>query len=311
MDCVRRELDRDISPVFAELTGLPVYLLTVVESPELALVGPEFWCPGARRGGSDGAPTRRLCVECVERIWCKQGDGGGNGGVFVGACGRRCCSLSLTTERGSDLRLVIQSPRPVCRGGGGAGTRAFRRAVALLRVVARGLESMLRAEDFRSRLRHALLIEQAILARGGRLQELLDRRLPGVKGESWVPETTPQSTRLVEQVRRYLRANYHRPIGLGEVAAHVRRSPAYVSGLFTRVTSIPLHVYLQELRLGKARELLRDPCLTVAEVAAATGYASAAWFRHAFKKHTGLSPSGWRRSHQQNRAPGAVTPGLG
>jgi two-component system response regulator YesN len=100
----------------------------------------------------------------------------------------------------------------------------------------------------------------------------------------------------VEQVRGYLRNNYQHPIGLGDAAAQVRRTPAYVSGLFARESGMSLHAYLQELRLTKAQELLGDPRLTVAEIAAATGYASAGWFRHAFKKHVGLSPSEWRRS---------------
>ena len=127
---------------------------------------------------------------------------------------------------------------------------------------------------------------------------MLKKHLPELSGEPVLPEGTPQADRLVEQVRDFLLRNYQIPIiGLGEAAAKVHRSASYISTLFARQTGVSFHSYLQELRLAKAQELLRDPRLTVAEVAQASGYASAGWFRHSFKHHVGLSPSDWRRCH--------------
>jgi two-component system response regulator YesN len=57
---------------------------------------------------------------------------------------------------------------------------------------------------------------------------------------------------------------------------------------------VTFHHFLEEVRLSKARELLRDPRNRVGEVADAAGYASPDSFRHAFKAHEGLSPDAWR-----------------
>lgn len=57
---------------------------------------------------------------------------------------------------------------------------------------------------------------------------------------------------------------------------------------------MPFKTYLTEVRVEKARELLRDPTRNVSEVAYAVGYASENRFRIAFKRVTGLSPTSWR-----------------
>lgn len=178
------------------------------------------------------------------------------------------------------------------------GANGFGQAGTLLKIVARGLEALLEAEELKWALSEAQRIWQAVLAGDNRLRQALGKRLPELLGETVGPEITPQADRLVERVRDFLLQNYRCPaIGLGDAAACVHRSASHISTLFARATGISFHSYLQELRLTKARELLRDPSLTVAEVAAASGYASADWFRHSFKHHLGLSPSDWRRSH--------------
>ena len=303
---MRHELGRDVARMFAELTGLELHLLTAADFVDSPVTEPARWCPEARQHRAGGREPRRLCVECVDRIWRAEARRG-RSGVFVGACGRRNCSLSLKANDGGTLRLVIQQPLPASDGEGlpeareRAGGRPredpeFNHAAAWLRLVARGLESAIEVEELKRTLEQARRVQRVVMARDLRLQGLVQRRLPELSGKAGLPEATSQAIRLVEQVRRYLLQNYHRPIGLNEAAAHVRRTPSYVSGLFARETGGSLHAYLQELRLTKAQELLRDPCRTVAEIAAATGYASAGWFRHAFKKHVGLSPSEWRQS---------------
>jgi AraC-like DNA-binding protein len=69
---------------------------------------------------------------------------------------------------------------------------------------------------------------------------------------------------------------------------------AYLSTLFTRTTGMTFHHFLQEVRLSKAKELLRDSRNRVSEVALAVGYASPDAFRRAFKAREGHSPDAWR-----------------
>ena len=56
----------------------------------------------------------------------------------------------------------------------------------------------------------------------------------------------------------------------------------------------PLH-YLTTWRMHRARGLLRDPAVSIAQIAERVGYASAAAFAAAFKRETGDAPGAWRR----------------
>jgi two-component system response regulator YesN len=103
-----------------------------------------------------------------------------------------------------------------------------------------------------------------------------------------------RARKLVEAMLDYVDRHSSRPINLDELASAMRMNASYLSALFSQTTGVPFHEYLQELRLSKARELLRDPRNRVGEVARATGYASPDAFRHAFKAHEGLSPAAWR-----------------
>ncbi len=95
-------------------------------------------------------------------------------------------------------------------------------------------------------------------------------------------------------MRDYVQAHFSRPLGLNDVASAMNMNASYVSALFSQTTGVTFHRFLEEVRLSKARELLRDPRQRIGEVAEATGYASPDAFRHAFKTHESLSPEAWR-----------------
>ena len=92
----------------------------------------------------------------------------------------------------------------------------------------------------------------------------------------------------------YVHQHYFRPIGLGDLASAMKMNASYLSALFSQTTGVTFHHFLEEVRLSKVKELLRDPRNLVCDVACATGYASPDSFRHAFKAHEGISPEAWR-----------------
>jgi len=56
----------------------------------------------------------------------------------------------------------------------------------------------------------------------------------------------------------------------------------------------PLH-YLQKLRIAAAKRLLESDHRTMQEISDAVGYQDTAYFRELFQRHTGVSPSAYRR----------------
>jgi two-component system response regulator YesN len=81
---------------------------------------------------------------------------------------------------------------------------------------------------------------------------------------------------------------------LGDLASAMKMNASYLSALFSQTTGVTFHHFLEEVRLFKAKELLRDPRNRVGEAAYAAGYASPDAFRHSFKAHERLSPEAWR-----------------
>ena len=127
-----------------------------------------------------------------------------------------------------------------------------------------------------------------------RLRGELRHRLPGLPESTIQPGLGSHAQKLVEAMVNYVHQQFHRPISLGELASAMKMNASYLSALFSQTTGVTFHQFLEELRLSKAKELLRDPRNRACEVACAAGYASPDAFRHAFKAHEGLSPEAWR-----------------
>jgi transcriptional regulator GlxA family with amidase domain len=64
---------------------------------------------------------------------------------------------------------------------------------------------------------------------------------------------------------------------------------------FTRTVGRPPMEYLLSWRMARARELLRQQDLGIAEVAERIGYGSASTFSTAFTRHAGQPPSQYAR----------------
>ena len=110
---------------------------------------------------------------------------------------------------------------------------------------------------------------------------------------------------LMGKVRKYLQHNYMMcDISLDSVSAILNLNASYFSTLFKRTFQVNFLDYLTELRMDAAKELLRDPLRSTAEVAGMVGYESANYFTRAFKKNVGMTPTDYRRKAAQSRGGG-------
>lgn len=101
----------------------------------------------------------------------------------------------------------------------------------------------------------------------------------------------------VGRARIYLSRCYANPnLMLQDVAGEVGMSQSHFSTVFAQETGITFTQYLTALRLGKARELLSATAMRSSEIAFAVGYNDAHYFSYLFKKHTGYTPSEYRKS---------------
>ena len=98
-----------------------------------------------------------------------------------------------------------------------------------------------------------------------------------------------------EAVRAYLEANRTRDLDMNEVARAAALSPYYLTRIFKARFGVPPYRYLIGLRIADATALLRDSSLSVTQICQRSGFNSLSHFITTFRRHTGMSPSRYRR----------------
>ena len=103
----------------------------------------------------------------------------------------------------------------------------------------------------------------------------------------------------VGRARVYLSKNFANPnLMLQDVASEVGISQSHFSTVFAQETGITFTQYLTGLRIAKAKELLEATPMRSSEIAFQVGYNDAHYFSYLFKKHTGMTPSEYRKSNK-------------
>ena len=94
----------------------------------------------------------------------------------------------------------------------------------------------------------------------------------------------------LKQVKEYIEANLERSLSLDELAQVATMSAGYFSRLFKQSTGYTPHQYLIRRRVKRAKELLRQRQLSIAEVAYRVGFANQGHLNYHFKRCTGVTP---------------------
>ncbi|OPX55617.1 Transcriptional regulator GlxA family, contains an amidase domain and an AraC-type DNA-binding HTH domain [Oceanospirillum multiglobuliferum] len=111
--------------------------------------------------------------------------------------------------------------------------------------------------------------------------------------------------KLIEAVQ-LIEANIEEPLSADDLARHVGVSRRHLERLFKKhLQTVPSKYYL-ELRLDRARQMLRRTDKSVLQVGLACGFSSASHFSTAYRSHYGLTPREERKklseveSHELN-----------
>ena len=85
-------------------------------------------------------------------------------------------------------------------------------------------------------------------------------------------------------------------ISIDDLARECCLSSGHFSHLFKEIVGVSPHSYIIFLRMDKARELLLNTRLPIREVGELVGCPDQNYFSRLFKKHTGMSPSEFRKN---------------
>jgi AraC-like DNA-binding protein len=94
----------------------------------------------------------------------------------------------------------------------------------------------------------------------------------------------------VRRVREYLETYYEANTALDELADIAGLSPFHLVRVFKNQTGLPPHNYLTHVRILRAREMLQNNPLSIADVAYATGFTDQSHLTRWFKRIVGVTP---------------------
>lgn len=111
-----------------------------------------------------------------------------------------------------------------------------------------------------------------------------------------VPElSSAESDTFMRTVREYIYINLSSVnLNRNTIAEQVHMNPDYLSNLFHNKFGQTLSAYITNVRIDKAKELLRTTSLPLDVIAEQTGFSSSSYFHKQFKKGTGLTPQQYR-----------------
>ncbi|MDF2988324.1 MAG: response regulator containing CheY-like receiver domain and AraC-type DNA-binding domain [Eubacterium sp.] len=92
----------------------------------------------------------------------------------------------------------------------------------------------------------------------------------------------------------YIQEHYSEPVTLNEVAENIYVSTFYISRMFKKELGKSFVDYLNDVRIEKAKELLKDVKYKTYEVAEIVGISDPHYFSKLFKKYSGMTPSDYR-----------------
>lgn len=95
----------------------------------------------------------------------------------------------------------------------------------------------------------------------------------------------------------YVRTEFNQNISLDTLASLANMSGYHFARSFKKSMGLTPHQYLLQCRIDRARELLSQTQLSVAQVALAVGYGSVSHFSTLFRRITGFTPISYRRAH--------------
>ena len=128
------------------------------------------------------------------------------------------------------------------------------------------------------------------------INEKLSTLLTMIMSYSWHPEDKKQAPKRasVSDVKEYLDVHYAERVSLDELSNRFFIDKYYLAKTFKNQFGLPISTYLQNIRITKAKQLLRFSDKTIETIGYEVGLGNPAYFSRVFKNIEGVSPSKYR-----------------
>ena len=110
-----------------------------------------------------------------------------------------------------------------------------------------------------------------------------------------------------EEVKHYVRQHVHQARTIQDVADHFDLSAETLRRIFRRAEGIGLSRFITQVRVEKAKALLRETDRLCFEVCFAVGFKREDTGAKVFKRVTGCTMEAWRRQNRQPKRPTGIS----
>ena len=101
--------------------------------------------------------------------------------------------------------------------------------------------------------------------------------------------------RIIKTARHLIRVHHADPnLNLSFLAEKLKITTAYLSTFFKSETEQNISSYIAEVRISRAKEILKQSNIRISEVGEAVGYSNESYFIKLFRSHEGMSPMEFR-----------------
>ena len=104
---------------------------------------------------------------------------------------------------------------------------------------------------------------------------------------------------VIGKAKEYIKQKFSKDISLEEVAKHVDISSYYFSKLFKEEEGMNFIDYLTNLRIEKAKQMLKEGNISIKEVCIESGYTDPNYFSRIFKKVVGCTPTEYKEGIEE------------
>lgn len=122
------------------------------------------------------------------------------------------------------------------------------------------------------------------------LHREINEETPNLDSQEFSFKSREKKT-IVETITKYLNENYTQDISLYTLSRNMYLSPVYISKIFKEIMGDSPINYLIQIRLSKARLLLKDTDYSIKTISKMVGYNDPYYFSKLFKKYYGISPN--------------------
>lgn len=113
--------------------------------------------------------------------------------------------------------------------------------------------------------------------------------------EEFINRSMHESRDEVTTVKNYIYQHYAEDLNLETLAEKVYLSSGYLSFIFKKETGMNLNRFIRVFRMEKAKELLCNSNMKVAQISEKVGFANVSYFCRSFREYYGSSPESYRK----------------